>query len=281
MRQIIISRPAAPSLSLPGVAQFRVIGRKILGGLTTGAAALLLILALWSLAAWASGADLPGPAQTLATFWGLVSNPFYDKGPNDKGIGLQLMASLGRVGIGFGLASLVAIPLGIAMGITPGVHRIINPLVQVLRPVSPLAWFPIGLATLHSAQPATIFVIFMTALWPTIINTAFGVASIPNDHKNVARVFCFSRWKYIQKVVLPYSLPHMLTGLRLSMGIAWMVIVAAEMLAGGVGLGFFVWDSWNALKVDRIISAILIIGIVGLLLDRLFDLAAHKAAYEG
>jgi nitrate/nitrite transport system permease protein len=279
MRQISIRQPAS-SLPIPTFGNLGAFGRGATKSLATAGAALALILGIWSLAAWVAGNDLPGPAQTLVTFWGLIANPFYDKGPNDKGIGIQLYASLGRVATGFGLASLVAIPLGIAMGIAPGVYRVVNPLVQVLRPVSPLAWFPIGLATLHSAQPATVFVIFMTALWPTIINTAFGVASIPNDHKNVARVFCFSRWKYIRKVVLPYSLPHILTGLRLSMGIAWMVIVAAEMLAGGVGLGFFVWDSWNALKVDRIISAILLIGLVGLILDRVFDFAAHKAAYE-
>lgn len=281
MSQIIMERPRTPALTLPRFSSFRIFGQKAISGIVAGVGATALILGLWSLAAWSAGADLPGPAATLTTFWGLVSNPFYDKGPNDKGIGIQLLTSLGRVGIGFGLASLVAIPLGIAMGATPAVQRVVNPLVQILRPVSPLAWFPIGLATLHSAQPATIFVIFMTALWPTIINTAFGVANIPADHKNVARVFCFSRWKYIQKVVLPYSLPHILTGLRLSMGIAWMVIVAAEMLAGGVGLGFFVWDSWNALKVDRIISAILLIGLVGLILDRVFDFAAQRVAYEG
>ena len=279
MRQIII-RQQAPSIPIPSLGGLAGVPARLGKAIVTGAAALALILALWSLAAWAAGNDLPGPAMTMATFWSLVANPFYDKGPNDKGIGIQLLTSLGRVGMGFGLASIVAIPLGIAMGVAPSVYRIVNPLVQILRPVSPLAWFPIGLATLHAAPSATIFVIFMTALWPTIINTAFGVASIPNDHKNVARVFCFSRWKYIRKVVLPYSLPHILTGLRLSMGIAWMVIVAAEMLAGGVGLGFFVWDSWNALKVDRIISAILLIGLVGLILDRVFDMAAHKAAYE-
>jgi nitrate/nitrite transport system permease protein len=278
VRQIII-RQQAPSLSFPTLG-FRGFPSGLVKCIATAGAALALILGLWTVAAWAAGHDLPGPAATLVTFWGLIANPLYDKGPNDKGIGIQLFASLGRVATGFGLASIVAIPLGIAMGVTPSVYRIVNPLVQVLRPVSPLAWFPIGLATLHSAQPATVFVIFMTALWPTIINTAFGVASIPNDHKNVARVFRFSRWKYIRKVVLPYSLPHILTGLRLSMGIAWMVIVAAEMLAGGVGLGFFVWDSWNALKVDRIISAILLIGIVGLILDRVFDIAARNAAYE-
>jgi nitrate/nitrite transport system permease protein len=247
--------------------------------LQLGASAAVLV-GLWLAAAAAAGKDLPGPVQTLLTFWSLIVNPFYDKGPNDKGIGIQLVTSLGRVFFGFGLGALVAIPLGILMGAWPPAQKALNPVVQILRPVSPLAWFPIGLAAFHAAPTATMFVIFITSLWPTVINTAFGVSSIPKDHREVARVFGFSRTKYICKVILPYSLPHILTGARLSMGIAWMVIVAAEMLAGGVGVGFFVWDSWNALKVDRILSAILLIGLVGLLLDRVFDLLARRAAYE-
>jgi nitrate/nitrite transport system permease protein len=244
-------------------------------------AAIAVLLGIWLAAAALAGKDLPGPAQTLSTFWELVSNPFYDKGPNDKGIGLQLAGSLGRVFTGFGLGAVVAIPLGILMGAWAPARGALNPMVQILRPVSPLAWFPIGLAAFHAAPTATVFVIFITSLWPTVINTAFGVASIPKDHQHVAQVFGFSRMKYVRKVILPYSLPHILTGARLSMGIAWMVIVAAEMLAGGMGVGFFVWDSWNSLKVDRILSAILLIGFVGLVLDRLFDALARRAAYEG
>lgn len=240
-----------------------------------------VLIALWLVAARLAGRDLPGPLESLATFAGLLANPFYDKGPNDKGIGIQLLNSLGRVAVGFGIGSLIAVPLGMLMGTTTIGRRVLNPIVQIMRPVSPLAWFPIGLATLHAAPAATILTICITSLWPTVINTAFGVSSIPADHKHVARVFGFSRLKYIRMVVLPYSLPHILTGMRLSMGVAWMVIVAAEMLAGGLGIGFFVWDSWNALKVDRILSAILIIGLVGLLLDRLFDFAAQRAAYGG
>ncbi len=212
----------------------------------------------------AVGEDLPGPLATWDTFWRLVSNPFYDNGPNDKGIGLQLWASLQRVFIGFAAGSAVAIPLGIVIGSSRIAQRLIDPIVQVLKPVSPLAWFPIGLVALPSAPHAAIFAIFITALWPTVINTAFGVSSIPQAHKDVARVFEFSRWRYLTKIVLPYSLPHIIVGLRLSMGIAWLVIVAAEMLSGGTGIGFYVWDSWNALNIEQILSAILIIGIVGL-----------------
>jgi nitrate/nitrite transport system permease protein len=264
--------PALPTgLALP----WRQWGR----GLLEMAGAVGIVLAIWLVAAALAGRDLPGPAQTMRVFWDLVTNPFYDAGPNDKGIGLQLASSLQRVFAGFLLGSLVAIPLGFLMGASPLWHRLLNPMVQVLRPVSPLAWFPIGLAALHSAPTATVFVIFITSLWPTAINTAFGVASLPEDHKNVARVFRFSRWKYLTKVLFPYSLPYILTGLRLSMGIAWMVIVAAEMLAGGTGIGFYIWDSWNALSIERVISALLVIGLVGLLLDRCLEMLARRTAY--
>jgi nitrate/nitrite transport system permease protein len=264
---------AAPAWSLPW--------RQWSRGLLELAGAMAILLAIWLVAAALAGKDLPGPADTLRVFWGLVTDPFYDRGPNDKGIGLQLASSLGRVFAGFALGALVAIPLGFLMGASPLWQRVLNPIVQVLRPVSPLAWFPIGLAAMHSAPTATVFVIFITSLWPTAINTAFGVSSLPEDHKNVARVFRFSRWKYLTKVLVPYSLPHVLTGLRLSMGIAWMVIVAAEMLAGGTGIGFYIWDSWNALSVERVISALLVIGIVGLILDRGIDELARRTSYAG
>ncbi|PDO09862.1 MAG: nitrate ABC transporter, permease protein [Candidatus Reconcilbacillus cellulovorans] len=232
---------------------------------------LTLLLACWEAASRLSGRALPGPADTLGVFWGLLSDPFYNRGPNDKGVALQLLASLQRVFTGFLLGAAVAVPLGIAMGAAPVCRNLLDPIVQILRPVSPLAWFPIGLAAFQAAGPATVFIIFITSLWPTVINTAFGVASLPKDYRNVAAVFRFSKRKYLTKVLLPYALPHMLTGLRLSMGIAWMVIVAAEMLSGGVGIGFFVWDSWNALSVERVISAIALIGLVGLGLDRAFQ----------
>ena len=240
--------------------------------------AALILGAIWQLASLYQG-DLPGPAATMGTFWGLVSDPFYDNGPNDKGIGFQLAASLKRVFIGFGLASAAAIPLGILIGANRTVRRFSDPIVQVLRPVSPLAWFPIGLVALQSAPQAAIFVVFICSLWPTVLNTAYGVSTIPESHRRVAKVFNFGQWKYLTKVVLPHSLPHIFNGLRLSMGIAWLVIVAAEMLSGGTGIGFYVWDSWNALNLEQVLSAILIIGIVGLLLDRVFAMAAAHYAY--
>jgi nitrate/nitrite transport system permease protein len=224
--------------------------------------------------------ELPTPLATASVFWDLVKDPFYDLGPNDKGIGLQLWASLGRVFSGFALGALVAIPVGIIMGSSKFCNQIFYPLVQLLKPVSPLAWFPIGLVAFESASKATIFIIFITSLWPTLINTAFGVASLPDDHKNVAKAFGFSRWKYLTKVLIPFSLPHILTGLRLSIGVAWLVIVAGEMLSGGTGIGFFVWDSWNALSLEKVISAIFIIGLVGLLMDRVFSWIGKRVTYS-
>jgi len=239
-----------------------------------------LLLGIWYIVSLVTKGELPTPFATLAVFWELVTDPFYDYGPNDKGIGLQLFSSLVRVFIGFSLGSLVAIPIGLLMGSNAFCKKVFYPIVQILKPVSPLAWFPIGLVVFQSASTATIFIIFITSLWPTLINTSFGVASIPDDHKNVAKAFGFSRWKYLTKVLIPFSLPHIITGLRLSVGVAWLVIVAGEMLSGGMGIGFFVWDSWNALSLERVISAILIIGIVGLILDRGFSFLEKKVTYD-
>lgn len=224
--------------------------------------------------------ELPAPAATLTVLWEMLADPFYDYGPNDKGIGLQLGSSLARVFTGFLCGAVVAIPVGLLMGANSFCKKMFDPIVQVLKPVSPLAWFPIGLVAFQSAASATVFIIFITSLWPTLINTAFGVSSIPADHKNVARAFGFSKWKYLTRVLLPFSLPHIITGLRLSISVAWLVIVAGEMLSGGVGIGFFVWDSWNALSLEKVISAILIIGIVGLLLDRVFASLQKRFTYN-
>ncbi len=273
-----VGRPTAtarPSIDVEMLRHAQVIGSAVF----YTAVGLLVLAAIWQVASLIAGKDLPNPIATLAVFGQLLANPFYDKGPNDKGIGLQLVSSLGRVGAGFALASALAIPVGFLMGANATSRKILYPIVQIMRPVSPLAWFPIGLAAFQSAGTATIFVIFMTSIWPTLINTAFGVMSLPDDHRNVARVFRFSRLKYVTKVLLPYSMPHILTGLRLSMGVAWMVIVAGEMLAGGTGIGFFVWDSWNALSLEKVLSAILIIGGVGLILDRAFEWAGQRFSY--
>ena len=252
--------------------------KSLLASIFNGLLGFAFLLGVWFLISL-SKEGLPGPLPTMKVFWELVSNPFYNNGPNDKGIGLQLLNSLTRVFVGFIIGSSIAIPIGLLMGSSAVGRKIFYPMVQILKPVSPLAWFPIGLVVFESASQATIFIITVTSLWPTLINTAFGVASIPDDHKNVAKVFGFSRWKYITKVLIPFSLPHIITGLRLSIGVAWLVIVAGEMLSGGAGIGFFVWDSWNALSLEKVISAILIIGLIGLLLDKGFSYLEKKVTY--
>jgi nitrate/nitrite transport system permease protein len=233
----------------------------------------------WSLLSFYTKDALPGPVATLTVLKEMLSDPFYDYGPNDKGIGLQLLVSIKTVLMGFLMGSLIAIPIGILMGASTICKQILYPIVQLLKPVSPLAWFPIGLVVFKDTGMATIFIVFITSLWSTLINTSFGVASIPQDHKNVAKAFGFSKWRYLTKILIPYSLPHIITGLRLSISVAWLVIVAGEMLSGGAGIGFFVWDSWNALSLEKVISAILIIGIVGLLFDRIFTFIENKVAY--
>jgi nitrate/nitrite transport system permease protein len=238
-----------------------------------------LLFLIWAGVSKATAGELPTPVATLSVLWEMLLNPFYDNGPNDKGIAIQLWASMVRVFLGFGLGSLLAIPVGILIGSSEILKKILYPIVQILKPVSPLAWFPIGLVAFKSSPTATIFIIFITSLWPTLINTAFGVASLPEDHKNVAKAFGFSKTKYLFKILLPFALPHIITGLRLSIGVAWLVIVAGEMLSGGTGIGFFVWDSWNGLSLEKVISAILIIGTVGLLFDKIFTLIEKFVSY--
>ncbi|HYF64245.1 MAG TPA: nitrate ABC transporter permease, partial [Herpetosiphonaceae bacterium] len=223
-----------------------------------------ILVALWQVAAWISGGTLPTPWATARVLRVLLADPFYDNGPNDKGIGLQLLASLGRVAAGWSIGVAIAVPLGLLIGGSPRLNRMLAPVIEILRPVSPLAWYPLGLAVLHNAPKAIVFAIVITSLWPTLINTSLGVQALTDDLKAVARVFRFSRGRYLRRVLLPAAFPSILTGMRLSMGIAWMVIVAGEMLAGGTGIGFFVWDSWNALSLERVISAILVIGVTGL-----------------
>ena len=241
---------------------------------------LLIFGGFWSLLSIYTADALPGPVATLTVLKEMLSDPFYDYGPNDKGIGLQLFNSIKTVLSGFLLGSLVAIPIGILIGASTICKQIFYPIVQLLKPVSPLAWFPIWLVVFKDTGMATIFIVFITSLWSTLINTSFGVASIPQDHKNVAKAFGFSKMRYLTKILIPYSLPHIITGLRLSISVAWLVIVAGEMLSGGAGIGFFVWDSWNALSLEKVISAIIIIGIVGLFFDRIFTYFETKVAYK-
>lgn len=240
---------------------------------------VMVFLGIWALVA-ASSQNLPGPGKTWVSAVQVFSDPFYQKGPNDQGIGWNILASLKRVGIGFGMAAVVGIPVGFLIGRVAFLNGMLSPIISLLRPVSPLAWLPIGLLVFKAANPAAIWVIFISAIWPLIINTAVGVSRVPQDYLNVAKVLDLSHWKVISKILLPATLPYILTGIRLSIGVAWLVIVAAEMLTGGVGIGFWVWDEWNNLNVEHIIIAIFIVGIVGLLLEQLLVFIAKKFSYE-
>lgn len=240
---------------------------------------LVLFVLAWAQVSSLSG--LPGPVKTWASAVQLFSHPFYQKGPNDQGIGWNVLMSLERVGIGFGLAALVGIPLGFLIGRFEFLNRMSSPVISLLRPVSPLAWLPIGLYVFKEAQPAALWVIFISSIWPIIINTSVGVTRVPQDYLNVARVLKLSEWKVFSKILFPAVLPYMMTGIRLSIGVAWLVIVAAEMLTGGVGLGFWVWDEWNNLNLEHIIIAIFVVGIVGLLLEQTLLLVAKRFEYQG
>jgi nitrate/nitrite transport system permease protein len=208
-----------------------------------------------------------------------LASPFYDNGPNDKGLGLQLAYSLGRVGLGYLLAALVAIPLGFAIGMSPLLYRALDPFIQVLKPISPLAWMPLALYTIKDSAISGIFVIFICSVWPMLINTAFGVAGVRREWLNVARTLEVKPLRKAFEVILPAAAPTILTGMRISMGIAWLVIVAAEMLVGGTGIGYFVWNEWNNLSLPNVIVAVLVIGMVGMLLDLLFARIQKAVTY--
>jgi len=218
--------------------------------------------------------------QMAQTFVKHLSNPFYDNGPNDKGIAIQLAHSLGRVALGFLLACLVAIPFGFVIGMNPVLSSAFDPFIQLLKPISPLAWMPLALYTIKDSSISGVFVIFICSLWPMLINTAFGVSSVKREWLNVALTLEVSRMRKAFLVILPAALPTIVTGMRISMGIAWLVIVAAEMLVGGTGIGYFVWNEWNNLSLTNVIFAITIIGFVGMLLDFMFARLQRLVTYE-
>ena len=240
---------------------------------------IAFLVLVWQIVS-ASSDGIPTPLVTLTEAIKIFSDPFYSKSPNDQGIGWNLLASLQRVAIGFGLAAAVGIPAGFLIGRFRFLSAMFNPLIAILKPVSPLAWLPIGLLVFKAANPASIWAIFICSIWPMIINTAVGVQRVPQDYMNVAKVLNLSEWKILTKILFPSVLPYMLTGVRLSIGTAWLVIVAAEMLTGGVGIGFWVWDEWNNLNVPHIIIAIFAIGLVGLLLEQALVAVARAFTYE-
>lgn len=238
------------------------------------------IIILWWIVALFNHELMPTPPEALVANLDYILNPFYVRGPGNLGIGWLLLASLRRVLVGFLLGAVVAIPLGFLVGMSKPAMLALNPIIQIFKPVSPLAWLPIALAIFNLADPSAIFVIFITSLWPTIINTALGVSSVSKDYIDVARVLEMNSWRRITKIILPASLPYIFTGLRISLGIAWLVIVAVEMLTGGVGIGFFVWDEWSRLNLSSVFLAVLVIGLIGLLLDyvmgRIETLVTHR-----
>ncbi|MBI4995648.1 MAG: nitrate ABC transporter permease [Rhodocyclales bacterium] len=240
---------------------------------------LVVLIGVWHLATLRGG-SIPGPGPTWDAAAKLFADPFYSNGPNDQGIGWNILSSLKRVAIGFGIAAAVGIPLGFLLGRFEFMSRMLDPIISLLRPVSPLAWLPIGLLVLKKADPAATWTIFICSIWPMILNTAEGVRRVPQDYLNVARVLGLPESKVITKILFPAVLPYMLTGIRLSIGTAWLVIVAAEMLTGGVGIGFWVWDEWNNLKVEHIVIAIFVIGIVGLILEQILLFLARRFSYE-
>jgi nitrate/nitrite transport system permease protein len=212
---------------------------------------------------------MPGPIEVGAKVWEHIRQPFYDKGPNDKGVGIQLGYSIARVAVGYLLAVVFAIPIGFLIGMSPLMSRALDPFIQVLKPISPLAWMPLALYTIRDSTMSSIFVIFICAVWPMMVNTAFGVASVRREWLNVARTLEVGTVRRAFTIVLPAAAPTILTGMRISIGIAWLVIVAAEMLVGGTGIGYFVWNEWNNLSITNVITAILLIGLVGMVLDQM------------
>ena len=212
---------------------------------------------------------MPGPLDVGAKLWEHLKQPFYDKGPNDKGVGIQLAYSIARVGIGYLLAVAFAIPIGFLIGMSPLMSRALDPFIQVLKPISPLAWMPLALYTIKDSHLSSIFVIFICSVWPMLINTAFGVSAVRKEWLNVARTLEVGPVRRAFTIILPAAAPTILTGMRISIGIAWLVIVAAEMLVGGTGIGYFVWNEWNNLSITNVITAILLIGLVGMVLDQI------------
>lgn len=222
---------------------------------------------------------MPGPAEVGAKIWEHLKNPFYDRGSNDKGLGIQLAFSIARVAAGYLVAVAVAVPIGFLIGMSPLMSRALDPFIQVLRPISPLAWMPLALYTIKDSSLSSIFVIFICSLWPMLINTAFGVGTVRREWLNVARTLEVGVFRRAFTIILPAAAPTILTGMRISIGIAWLVIVAAEMLVGGTGIGYFVWNEWNNLSITNVITAIVVIGVVGMLLDQVLARATRLVSF--
>jgi nitrate/nitrite transport system permease protein len=254
--------------------------RNLLRGIVTHVLPPLLIIGLilivWQALGSRPGAALPPPSKVVQETWELIVHPFYDRGGNDVGIAWQLLASLKRVAYGYSLAVLVGVSLGVLVGQSTWALRGLDPIFQVLRTVPPLAWLPISLAGFRDGHPSAIFVIFITSIWPIIINTSIGIRNIPEDYRNVAKVIRLNGIEYFSKIMLPAAAPFIFSGLRIGVGLSWLAIIAAEMLIGGVGIGFFIWDAWNSSRISDIILALVYVGLVGFTLDRIVAFIGRK-----
>jgi nitrate/nitrite transport system permease protein len=256
------------SISIMEGGNWRQAARRWAAVLVPPLVTIALLLTLWQVLCSGPQASLPPPSKVVRDTWDLITDPFFNHGGTDVGLFWQILASLKRVAVGFGLAAVSGIALGVLVGQSSFAHRGLDPIFQVLRTVPPLAWLPISLAAFKDANPSAIFVIYITAIWPIILNTAVGIRQIPQDYRNIARVLRLNGFEYFFKIMLPATVPYMFTGLRIGVGLSWLAIVAAEMLVGGVGIGFFIWDGWNSSLISEIILALLYVGIVGFLLDR-------------
>ena len=274
------SQSSPPATNVPTKWLGRDRMASILRGVVLPFLTFAVVIGIWSLIHTHVVKAIPSPVDAWHKAVEIFSDPFYDKGPNDMGIAWQLLYSLGRVMAGFGLAVIVGVPVGFLMGMSPAFRTALQPLIQILRPVSPLAWLPIGLLLFRAVDPSAIFVIFITCIWPTLVNTAAGVQAVPRDYLNVAAVLRLGKWEIATKILLPATLPYIMTGMRLSLSIAWMVIVAAEMLTGGIGIGFYIWDEWNNLNVPSIIVCIVLIGLVGIILEGGMSLIQKRFDYN-
>jgi len=264
----------------PWLAQLRLLEklRNLAGALLPPLITIAALLLLWQILCGQEGSSLPPPTKVVKDTWELIRDPFFDNGGTDVGLFWQILASLKRVAIGFSLAAVSGIALGVLIGQSSFAYRGLDPIFQVLRTVPPLAWLPISLAAFKDTNPSAIFVIYITAIWPIILNTAVGVRQIPEDYRNIARVLRLNGWEYFIKIMLPASVPYMFTGLRIGVGLSWLAIVAAEMLVGGVGIGFFIWDGWNSSLLSEIILALIYVGIIGFLLDRIIGFIGRLIA---
>ncbi|MBX9931644.1 MAG: nitrate ABC transporter permease [Methylobacterium sp.] len=262
----VVKAASAPKHRAPLVTMATI--RQIAANLIPPVVVMLAFLVIWELLCSRPGAGLPPPSRVVTEAWDIIAHPFYDNGGTDKGLFWHIAASIQRVAFGFALATVVGILVGTLIGQSDWAMRGLDPIFQVLRTIPPLAWLPLSLAAFRDGQPSAIFVIFITSIWPIIINTAVGIRNIPQDYRNVSAVLQLNPIEFFTKIMLPSAAPYIFTGLRIGVGLSWLAIVAAEMLIGGVGIGFFIWDAWNSSHISEIIVALVYVGIIGFILDR-------------